>query len=84
MATKINALGGRSTSCRPTTRAGLHLAANDKGMIYAWWAIFQSLLPVITGGFADRFGYKRTLGLAVSLMMTGYLIPPTTCGSPSP
>jgi MFS family permease len=53
-------------------------------MIYAWWAIFQSLLPVITGGFADRFGYKRTLGLAVSLMMTGYLIPPTTCGSPSP
>jgi MFS family permease len=53
---------------------GLHLTANDKGVIYAWWAVFQSLLPVVTGGFADRFGYKRTLGFAVSLMMTGYLM----------
>ena len=51
---------------------GLHLTAQDKGLIYAWWAIFQSLLPVVTGGFADRFGYKRTLAFAVSLMMAGY------------
>ena len=41
---------------------GLHLTAVDKGSIYAWWAAFQSLLPIVTGGFADRFGYKRTLG----------------------
>ena len=43
---------------------GLHLTAADKGIIYAWWAAFQSLLPMVTGGFADRFGYKRTLGFA--------------------
>lgn len=53
---------------------GLHLTAAEKGSIYAWWAIFQSLLPVVTGGFADRFGYKRTLGFSISLMMLGYLL----------
>ena len=52
---------------------GLHLTAIDKGIIYAWWSIFQSLLPVVTGGLADRFGYKRTLAFAISLMMGGYL-----------
>jgi dipeptide/tripeptide permease len=53
---------------------GVHLSAADKGVIYAWWAAFQSLLPVVTGGFADRFGYKRTLAFAVSMMMTGYVM----------
>lgn len=53
---------------------GLHLTAANKGTIYAWWAIFQSLLPVVTGGLADRFGYKRTLAFAVSAMMLGYLL----------
>lgn len=53
---------------------GLHLTAGDKGTIYAWWAIFQSFLPIVTGGLADRFGYKRTLAFAVSTMMSGYLM----------
>ncbi len=53
---------------------GLHLTAADKGTIYAWWAAFQSLLPIVTGGYADRFGYKRTLGFALALMMAGYLM----------
>jgi proton-dependent oligopeptide transporter, POT family len=53
---------------------GLHLTALDKGTIYAWWALFQSLLPIVTGGFADRFGYKRTLTFAISGMMLGYLM----------
>ena len=53
---------------------GLHLTAADKGTIYAWWAGFQSLLPMVTGGFADRFGYKRTLAFAISMMMAGYLL----------
>ena len=53
---------------------GLHLTAADKGTIYAWWAAFQSLLPIVTGGYADRFGYKRTLAFAISMMMVGYLM----------
>lgn len=53
---------------------GLHLTAADKGTIYAWWAAFQSLLPIVTGGYADRFGYKRTLAFSLTLMMVGYLM----------
>lgn len=53
---------------------GLHLTAMDKGTIYAWWAAFQSLLPIVTGGFADRYGYKRVLGFSIMLMMAGYLM----------
>ncbi|MCC7375902.1 MAG: MFS transporter [Verrucomicrobiales bacterium] len=53
---------------------GLHLTAGDKGTIYAWWAAFQSLLPIVTGGFADRFGYKRTLAFSLVLMMAGYVM----------
>ncbi len=53
---------------------GLHLTAADKGSIYAWWAAFQSLLPIVTGGFADRLGYKRTLAGSISMMMGGYLM----------
>src|ERR1051325_1370295 len=53
---------------------GLHLTAADKGSIYAWWAAFQSLLPMATGGLADRFGYKRTLVCSISLMMAAYVM----------
>src|SRR2546422_35717 len=53
---------------------GLHLSAADKGSIYAWWAVFQMLLPIATGGLADRFGYKRVLACSISLMMGGYLM----------
>jgi MFS family permease len=34
----------------------------------------QSLLPVVTGGYADRFGYKRSLAFAISTMMLGYVM----------
>jgi dipeptide/tripeptide permease len=53
---------------------GLHLTAHEKGVIYAWWAAFQSLLPIVTGGLADRFGFKRTLGWAISCIMVGYIM----------
>ena len=44
-----------------TEPGGLHLTAMHKGTIYAWWAVFQSFLPIVTGGIADRYGYKRVL-----------------------
>jgi MFS family permease len=53
---------------------GLHFTAAMKGTIYAWWFIFQSLLPTFTGGYADRYGYKRTLFFSVSMNIIGYLI----------
>ncbi len=53
---------------------GLHLTAGHKGSIYAWWFVFQSLLPTFTGGFADRYGYKKTLAVAVLLNALGYVL----------
>ncbi len=53
---------------------GLHFTAAMKGTIYAWWFIFQSLLPTFTGGFADRYGYKKTLFFSVTMNIIGYLL----------
>jgi MFS family permease len=57
-----------------TEPGGLHLTQIHRGVIYAWWAIFQSWLPMFTGGFADRLGYKRTLGFAISMNVIGYVM----------
>ncbi|MEZ4317721.1 MAG: MFS transporter, partial [Myxococcota bacterium] len=46
----------------------------DKGFIYGWWALVQSLLPMFTGGFADRYGYKNTIAVAIGLKVVGYLL----------
>jgi proton-dependent oligopeptide transporter, POT family len=53
---------------------GLHFTAMQKGHIYAWWFVFQSILPMFTGGYADRYGYKKIIALAVTLNITGYIM----------
>jgi POT family proton-dependent oligopeptide transporter len=53
---------------------GLHFSQTEKGFIFMWWALVQSALPVFTGGFADRYGYKQQIVLAIGLKITGYLI----------
>lgn len=57
-----------------TEPGGLHLTAVHKGWIYAWWAVFQSFLPIVTGGLADRYGYKRVLVFAISANAVGYVM----------
>ena len=53
---------------------GLHFSQSDKGFIFLWWALTQSILPVLTGGFADRYGYKRQIVVAIILKVSGYLM----------
>ena len=53
---------------------GLHFTAAQKGTIYSLWFIFQSLLPTFTGGYADRYGYKKTLVFAITLNVIGYIL----------
>ena len=60
--------------CQATEPGGLHLPQATKGWIYMWWAIFQSFLPMVTGGYADRYGYKRTLAFSVTMNIIGYLL----------
>ena len=53
---------------------GLHFSQAQKGNIIAVWALVQSLVPMVSGGFADRFGYKRTIATSVTLVCTGYVL----------
>ena len=55
-----------------TATGGLEFTHIEKGSIYFWWAAVQSLLPVFTGNFADRYGYKKTIALAIILKVIGY------------
>ena len=68
--------------CQATEPGGLHLPQATKGWIYMWWAIFQSFLPMATGGLADRYGYKRIIFFSVSMNIAGYLL--RACKEPLP
>ncbi|MCH2111437.1 MAG: MFS transporter [Planctomycetes bacterium] len=46
----------------------------QKGAIFGWWALVQSFLPVMSGGFADRYGFKLNIAIATILKMLGYLL----------
>ena len=39
----------------------------QKGLIFGWWALVQSMVPVVTGGYADRFGYKLTVAISIAI-----------------
>lgn len=53
---------------------GLHFTHIQKGQIFMWWAVVQSLVPMFSGGFADRYGYKRTIASSIVLKMIGYIM----------
>jgi dipeptide/tripeptide permease len=53
---------------------GLHFSQAQKGSIFAAWALVQSLVPMVSGGFADRYGYKKTIATAVTLACLGYVL----------
>ncbi len=54
------------------TEGGPGLTHVEKGTILAFWAATQSWLPTFSGGFSDRYGYKRTLVAAAFLKAAGY------------
>lgn len=58
----------------PRSAGGLGLPATALGSIFLWWAIVQSFVPVLSGGLADRVGYKETIAMSTVLKIAGYLI----------
>ncbi|MEQ1567234.1 MAG: MFS transporter [Myxococcota bacterium] len=58
----------------PESAGGPGLSHTEKGTILAFWAATQSWLPTFSGGFSDRYGYKRTLAAAVFLKSAGYAV----------
>ncbi len=57
-----------------TDPGGLRLPQSDRGTIIFWWAIVASVLPIFTGGLADRYGYKRSLAIALFINTAGYVL----------
>ncbi len=53
---------------------GLHFSQTDKGLIFLLWALFQSLTPMVSGGFADRYGYKKTIAFSIVIKIIGYVL----------
>lgn len=45
----------------------------QKGEIYAVWAAIQSFVPVFSGGYADRFGYRLTVAISVLINICGFV-----------
>lgn len=52
---------------------GLGLSYVDKGNIYSVWALIQCLVPMVSGGFTERYGYKKSLAVAFVINIAGYL-----------
>lgn len=57
-----------------TTSGGLGLSYTQKGIIYMVWALLQTLVPMISGGYTDAYGYKKSMVLAFTLNFAGYLV----------
>ena len=53
---------------------GLHFTQADKGTIYAWWFIVASGVPILSGGLADRYGYKKTIALSASINIVAFIL----------
>lgn len=52
---------------------GLGLTYGQKGDIYMWWALIQCLVPMVSGGYTERYGYRKSLAVAFILNIIGYL-----------
>jgi POT family proton-dependent oligopeptide transporter len=53
---------------------GLHFTQQQKGTIFFWWALVQSLVPMVSGGVTDRYGYKKTIVASVLCTISGYTL----------
>ena len=56
------------------SEGGPELSHVQKGTIYALWAVVQSFVPIFTGGFADRYGFKINIAIATVLKIIGYIV----------
>ncbi len=52
----------------------LHFAKEDVGLIKSTIQPLLYFLPIVTGALADRFGYRRTLLVAFTLLGSGYAL----------
>ena len=56
------------------SNGGLGLTGADVGIIFLFWALVQSFVPVFSGGISDRVGYKETIFASTVIKILGYLL----------
>jgi len=56
------------------SEGGPELTHVQKGTIYGIWALVQSFVPIFSGVYADRFGYKVNIALSTVLKIIGYVV----------
>jgi MFS family permease len=60
--------------CQADEPGGLHFSQAQKGTIYAVWALVASGIPMVSGGFADRYGYKRMIAISATINITAFTL----------
>lgn len=55
------------------SKGGLGLSMTDYGTIMFIFALTQTFVPIITGGLADRLGYKETIAASTVIKIVAYL-----------
>ena len=58
----------------PRADGGLGLTDVQRGVIVGVIPFLLYLFPVVTGAFADKFGFRRTFLLAYCVMTPGYYL----------
>ena len=58
----------------PASEGGLGVSLSSFGNLLLAWAMFQTVVPVFTGGLSDRFGYKQTIAASTVVKICGYLL----------
>lgn len=53
---------------------GIGLSYFEKGVIYFVWALIQCLLPMVSGGYTDAFGYRKSMYVAFTINIGGYCL----------
>ena len=53
---------------------GIGLSYKEKGLIYMIWAILQCLIPMVSGGYAEAYGYRVSMFVAFCLNIVGYSV----------
>lgn len=58
----------------PVSEHGMGFSHAQKGMIMGVGTLLLYLLPIISGAFADRFGYKKMLLISYFVLTAGYFL----------
>src|SRR5262245_36500917 len=60
--------------CQADEPGGLHFSQAQKGTIYAVWALVASGIPMVSGGYADRYGYKRMIAISATINIMAFTL----------